>query len=375
MRQQTDAADVPLPPVHRRVLKIPDSLMRLDDFIECPLSPLAGQKSELVKNGHMPFGVSIVLPSFRPPPPVFCDKVPRNLACVYLLYTLFSRQMCDTAQGKVITFPFTVYTNTETMSKRVGGYPVIAVHRTQVTNAVAMMFSAAKKIVDVDTLNKSLGYAQCLYSTEDAAIIHNCAGTRVFTTKARQKTRLAYALFPATWLDSVRGPFFTPDGNLRPITSILAEWFPVWKHRFVEEFECVFLGHQREIRTSTFVRSPKNMIKTPLNCQGANFTFGISCWRELLPAFMSAHRFFTGVEHVQTVHICGLFESKISPARVCSQDDAFARGLCIDDQSYSKSGEEIRRKTHLVKRKHGTDFVCKFFGETKVCYHRKDKKE
>ena len=358
------------PPVHRRVLKIPSSLMRSDEFVRCPQSQEILRKCGLVKDGVIPFGVSIVVPSFKPPP-ALDNKVPRNLACVYLLYTLFSGQMCDTARGKVVTFPFTVYVNAESGARRVNGYPVVAVHRSQITNAVAMMFSAAKKIVDVDTLNDSLGFAQCYYDAKDAAVIHDAAGTRVFTTKARQRSRRAYALFPASWLDSIRRPFFSPDGTMRPITRVLVDWFPEWEHRFVEEFECVFLGHRREIVTSTFVKSAKNMIKPPINCKGAKFAFGISCWLELLPAFASAHQFFTGVEHPRAAHIFGLFNPHRSVAPVYSQNDSFVRGLCAD-VSNKKAADEVRRKTHLLKKTHGNDFVRSFFGETKVCYRRKE---
>ena len=362
----------PEPSVHRRVMKIPDSLMQSDVFMECETSLHAVKNFQRVVDGQIPFGLPIVLPSFQPPPKL-CNRIPRNLAVVYLMYTLFSGQVCDTSQGKVITFPFTVYLDREAMSKGIGGYPVIAVHRTQVTNVVSMMFSAAKKIVDVDTLNNCLGFAQCMFNGDEASVIHDCAGTRVFTTRTRQKqTKRGYALFPAVWLETVRQHFFGTDGKLRSITEILAEWFPSWAHRFTEEFECVFLGCRRDIRTTSFVKSTKNMIKhPPTSSSGAGFTFGISCWRELLPIFTSAHTFFTGVTHDRPSHILGLFSKSVPNAAVYTQDEAFARGLCIVQES-RQTGGEVRRRTHTLKRMYGTDFVCSFFGETKLCYKRKE---
>jgi hypothetical protein len=334
-----------------------------------------------VQSGKTAFGTPVVIPSMVIPSGKTDYTVPATLSAMFILNGIFSDQVLDTASGKVGVYFLTVYTSEKQKKSKVGGYPVVCLHRAQFKPMLSAMHSATKNFMTSNLFSDNFSHAECTFDGKDDGPLVTLSGLEPYDNTKQKKN--GFFLLPAHWLDVVKYHVVNSQLQLRLLPQVFQRTFPDIAERFLEKYSCLFLGDRRKVNTQAMIgknggggkhrismtrcRAGNNEIRIGRNglvwslpensSKGSKATynhdsiiFGSGVWRSLLLRFNTVHTFFTGqaIPDGLVFHMRGITalnpDCKVSDRKTC-----IANGLQVEKDPVKLSSSTRKRRYQLKK--------------------------
>lgn len=337
-----------------------------------------------VAEGTLPFGIPMVLPSFKARDPSY--QMYLTIQTIFFLSTLFRGDSLFTFYGMVSVFPMTIYTSDEDKARRRGGMPVLVMHRANFRILTFKTFSTSYDVFHLNVYDTHLANIKCEYSAEDDIQLFQVTGFDRYTSEETNRNP-AFFIISAEWVDVMRHYFChwfkEPQKGrhmygARDIYGIFQQAFDKVPFgsgtlqsmgRLKDEYRIKWVGDERtpylfdvmtcpdEPRSHSMTRSRPSDGKTHLNdepfvitvkCAKTVqydehcFSYGISCWKEQLEILNTAFTYFTRRQVDKPYHMYGLFE-------IQSDQDYRDRAVLTKAQSL-KRGFVFRSHIRKVSR-------------------------
>jgi hypothetical protein len=352
---------------------------------------LAYLKHEEVLRGNLPFGRSVVIPSFEAPSYGRFDA-PATIRNVFLLHALCKPNVLDTIKGIVSVFPITVYNSVHLQQQKKSGYAVIAIHQGHMTRVLTRMYSVLKSVYSAGKFHHLHEYCCKFHELEDAPLITVSGLERHSHTESR--ARSGFLLIPALWFDVMKY-FFVHSHSHRPydIGVVLRNCYShnlLYGNMFEDIFRCIWLGEERKPNVIAMVkygmarcRALNDMVrvqgqtqlwslptrKVVVRYDDMSFAYGVSCWPTQLSFLNTMFIFFrTSVFNCYDMstlnlpcHMHGVLHLRPNE-KVLTRPEAIEQGIHNDYVKY-KIDPAIRRQRYVLRCRYGLNSTDRFWGE------------
>lgn len=355
-----------------------------------------------VQSGQRPFGQAVHIPSFQPRYPKY--RLPATLPNLLFMHSLFQRDVCCTAEGKVSVYPVTVYRRVEDQSAGLHGFPCVVVHSGHFKQVLWRLFSASRSYVRRDTLRQHLQSVACTFDVVDDTVLNQVSGLEPYHNM-KASLEAGFILLPAHWL-YVMKYFFVTQASPSVYQSVpfdhicrntYRQTFPAYAAKFVSKYRVMYMGDERpihimEMLKCTEQRSVHSMArcrafseqtqlgtngmkwvlrprKTPVQYNDLSLGYGVACWDRVLTGYTSMYAFLCNIPVPDTsMHLEGLLTVK-PDLPVQTRDVCKANGILqhLDKNSptcYNVSLSTRRRRHQL--RKKSPELFARFWGKQNV---------
>jgi hypothetical protein len=300
-----------------------------------------------------------------------------TLDVLFTLHSLYRKDLLDTQTGKVAMFPVCLNAR----------FPAVVIHTTNFRKQIDRMYSALRHI----QMNIHKSFQSVTYDIpNNLKALTSLTGFEHSNKKSAEEGR-GWIAIPAEIVGIMKPYFVRENGELRPIQELLYKFYnhlPIARNRFVPQFQCIYLGEQRQVTVATTINNPlkkHNITMVRARAAGKTFVrgktrkftkkkkshemvenqtwelapkngvkyselsyaFGLECWTEQLEALNYAYTFFTGQVPDTTKHMQGWFTLIDGVAK--TRAESLAQGL-FNDQEREGVGNSIRKERYNTKK-------------------------